>query len=46
MVREHRSTIYTVCYMFSTDKDEVAEAAADLHFEVAALQEMYDHVKD
>lgn len=28
------------------DKDEIAEAAADLHFEVAALQEMYDHVKD
>ncbi len=25
MVREHRSTIYTVCYMFSTDKDEVAD---------------------
>ena len=25
MVREHRSTMYTVCYMFSTDKDEVAD---------------------
>ena len=25
LVREHRSTIYTVCYMFSTDKDEVAD---------------------
>ena len=25
MVREHRSTIYTVCYMFSSDKDEVAD---------------------
>ena len=25
MVREHRSTIYTVCYMFSTDNDEVAD---------------------
>ena len=25
MVREHRGTIYTVCYMFSTDKDEVAD---------------------
>jgi RNA polymerase sigma factor, sigma-70 family len=25
MVREYRSTIYTVCYMFSTDKDEVAD---------------------
>ena len=25
MVREHRSTIYTVCYMFSNDKDEVAD---------------------
>ena len=24
MVREHRSTIYTVCYMFSSDRDEVA----------------------
>ena len=25
MVREHRSTIYTVCYMFSNDRDEVAD---------------------
>lgn len=25
MIREHRGTIYTVCYMFSTDKDEVAD---------------------
>ena len=25
MAREHRGTIYTVCYMFSTDKDEVAD---------------------
>lgn len=25
MVREHRSTIYTVCYMFSHDADEVAD---------------------
>ncbi len=25
MVREHRSTIYTVCYMFSTDRDEVSD---------------------
>lgn len=25
MVREHRSTIYTVCYMFSHDDDEVAD---------------------
>ena len=24
-VREHRSTIYTVCYMFSNDQDEVAD---------------------
>ena len=25
MVREHKGTIYTVCYMFSQDKDEVAD---------------------
>ena len=25
MVREHKATIYTVCYMFSTDADEVAD---------------------
>lgn len=25
MVRQNRSTIYTVCYMFSTDADEVAD---------------------
>ena len=24
-VAEQKSTIYTVCYMFSTDKDEVAD---------------------
>ena len=25
LVREHKSTIYTVCYMFSKDNDEVAD---------------------
>ena len=25
LVREHRGTIYTVCYMFSNDQDEVAD---------------------
>jgi len=25
LVREHKSTIYTVCYMFSKDSDEVAD---------------------
>lgn len=25
MVREHKETIYTVCYMFSSDRDEVAD---------------------
>lgn len=25
MIREHRGTIYTVCYMFSADKEEVAD---------------------
>ena len=25
MIREHKGTIYTVCYMFSTDRDEVAD---------------------
>lgn len=25
MVREHKSTIYTVCYMFSNDEDEVSD---------------------
>ena len=25
MVREHKGTIYTVCYMFSQDKEEVAD---------------------
>lgn len=25
MIREHRGTIYTVCYMFSADRDEVAD---------------------
>lgn len=25
LVRQHKSTIYTVCYMFSNDEDEVAD---------------------
>ena len=25
LVKQHKSTIYTVCYMFSTDKDEVED---------------------
>ena len=25
MIRDHKGTIYTVCYMFSTDRDEVAD---------------------
>lgn len=25
LVREHKSTIYTVCYMFSKDNDEVSD---------------------
>ena len=25
MIREHKGTIYTVCYMFSTDNEEVAD---------------------
>lgn len=25
MIREHKTTIYTVCYMFSKDSDEVAD---------------------
>lgn len=29
MVREHRGTIYTVCYMFSQDEDEVADLFQD-----------------
>lgn len=29
MVREHRSTIYTVCYMFSQDEDEVSDLFQD-----------------
>lgn len=25
LVRSHKNTIYTVCYMFSKDEDEVAD---------------------
>ena len=25
VIRRHKGTIYTVCYMFSSDKDEVAD---------------------
>ena len=30
IVREHKSTIYTVCYMFSKDEDEVADLFQDI----------------
>ena len=30
VVKEHRSTIYTVCYMFSKDADEVADLFQDV----------------
>lgn len=30
MVREHKSTIYTVCYMFSKDPDEVNDLFQDV----------------
>lgn len=30
MVREHKATIYTVCYMFSKDEDEVADLFQDI----------------
>lgn len=30
VVREHKGTIYTVCYMFSNDADEVADLYQDI----------------
>lgn len=30
IVKEHKSTIYTVCYMFSKDEDEVADLFQDI----------------
>ena len=30
VVREHKGTIYTVCYMFSVDEDEVADLFQDI----------------
>ena len=30
LVREHKSTIYTVCYMFSKDNDEVADLLQEI----------------
>ena len=30
IVKEHRSTIYTVCYMFSKDEEEVADLFQDI----------------
>ena len=30
IVKEHRGTIYTVCYMFSKDEDEVADLFQDI----------------
>ena len=33
LVRENKQTIYTVCYMFSKDADEVAEIIIELQFD-------------
>ena len=30
IVREHKGTIYTVCYMFSKDEEEVADLFQDI----------------
>ena len=30
MVREHKGTVYTVCYMFSKDEEEVADLFQDI----------------
>ena len=30
IVREHKTTIYTVCYMFSKDKEEVEDLFQDI----------------
>ena len=30
IIREHKGTIYTVCYMFSKDEDEVADLFQDI----------------
>ncbi len=30
IVREHKGTIYTVCYMFSKDEDEIADLFQDI----------------
>lgn len=34
MVRTHKSTIYTVCYMFSNDEDEVADLFQEVMIKV------------
>lgn len=34
MVKTHRSTIYTVCYMFSKDEDEVADLFQEVMIKV------------
>jgi len=37
MVRANRGTIYTVCYMFSNDQDEVADLFQIFDFTVIAI---------
>ena len=39
LVRRHKSTIYSICYMFSSDKDEVADLFQDI---LIRLWEGYD----
>lgn len=34
MVKAHKSTIYTVCYMFSNDEDEVADLFQEVMIKV------------
>lgn len=42
IVRRNRSTIYTVCYMFSKDNDEVADMFQEvLHVSTAVISYKY-----
>ena len=46
IVRRNRSTIYTVCYMFSKDNDEVADMFQEVLIRLWNGQESFDGRSD
>ena len=46
MVRKNRGTIYTVCYMFSNDQDEVADLFQEVLINLWKSLPSFDDCRD